>query len=77
MKITETFEWNHVNSKDNLDEIATTPEYWNKLWEEKFDILKAENILKKYGIPIKTEYGNYRPLVDVLVDIGKLIRMEE
>ena len=75
MKLTETYEWDHIHSKDDL-KIAATPEYMEVLYNEKIDILKAENILKKYGIPIKTEYGNYRPLVDVLVDIGKRIRLE-
>ena len=74
MKLTETYEWSHLYLKDDFNTIATTPEYWEVLWNEKIDILKAENILNKYGIPVKTEYGNYRPLVDVLVDILNKIK---
>ena len=74
MKITEIYEWNHEYSKDDL-KITITPEYMETLWNEKIDILKAEKILNKYGIQVKTEYGNYRPLVDVLIDIGRHIRL--
>lgn len=87
MKLTETWEWNHVHStesdisavsaiektQDKNDDdiiIGTTPEYFAKLAEDEVNVQKATDFLKKLGIRVKTEYGNYRPTYDVLRDIG-------
>ena len=88
MKLTETWEWNHVHSTESdisattaIDEkvqdkndddiiIGTTPEYFTKLAEDEINVQKATDFLKKLGIKVKTEYGNYRPTYDVLRDIG-------
>lgn len=50
--------------------ISTTPEYFTKLAEDEINVQKATDFLKKLGIKVKTEYGNYRPTYDVLRDIG-------
>ena len=50
--------------------IATTPEYFAKIAEDEINVEKATDFLKKLGIQVKTEYGNYRPTYDVLKDIG-------
>lgn len=50
--------------------IGTTPEYFAKLAEDEINVQKATDFLKKLGIRVKTEYGNYRPTYDVLRDIG-------
>lgn len=87
MKLTETYEWNHVHStesdinaisaiekvQDKNDEdiiIGTTPEYFTRIAEDEMNVEKATDFLKKLGIQVKTEYGNYRPTYDVLRDIG-------
>ena len=50
--------------------IGTTPEYFARLAEDEINVQKATDFLKKLGIQVKTEYGNYRPTYDVLKDIG-------
>ena len=71
MKVTETYKWNHVHStEDDICQIATTPEYFARIAEDEMNVQKATDFLEKLGIRVKTEYGNYRPLYDVLVDIG-------
>lgn len=69
LKLTETYEWNHVHST-GIDAIETTPEYFAKLAEDETNVQKATDFLEKLGIRVKTEYGNYRPIYDVLRDIG-------
>lgn len=82
MKLTETWEWNHVHStgieaiekvkKENNDDIiiGATPEYFERLAKDEVNVQKATDFLLKLGIRVKTEYGNYRPTYDVLKDIG-------
>lgn len=36
-------------------------------------IEKVVNFLEKFGIPVKTEEGNYRPTYDVLNDISEIM----
>lgn len=50
--------------------IETTPEYFARIAEDEMNVKKATDFLNKFGIQVKTEYGNYRPLYDVLADIG-------
>lgn len=56
--------------------IETTPEYFAKIEEDEMNVEKATNFLKKLGIQVKTEYGNYRPTYDVLRDIGDAMSRE-
>lgn len=58
-----------VEKHDDLT-IETTPEYFAKIAEDEMNVEKATDFLKKLGIQVKTEYGNYRPTYDVLRDIG-------
>ncbi len=82
MKLTETYEWNHVHSTDiaaiettqeenDSDIIGTTPEYFARMLADEENVQKASKALEKFGISVKTKYGNYRPLYDVLADIGE------
>ena len=82
MKITETYEWNYVHSTDiatiettqeenDVDIIETTPEYFAKMLANEENVQKVSETLEKFGISVKTKYGNYRPLYDVLSDIGE------
>lgn len=72
MKLTETYEWNHVHStEDNICPIATTPEYFVRMIANEENVQKTIKFLESHGIQVKTEYGNYRPTCDVLIDIGK------
>ena len=60
-------------TQDNNDDdvvLGTTPEYFAKLAEDEINVEKATDFLKKLGIRVKTEYGNYRPTYDVLRDIS-------
>lgn len=50
--------------------LETTSEYFAKLAEDEMNVQKATDFLEKLGVKVKTEYGNYRPLYDVLSDIG-------
>ena len=70
MKLTETYEWNHVHST-GVDTIETTPEFFARMAEDEANVQKATEFLGKLGIQVKTEYGNYRPTYDVLKDIGE------
>lgn len=58
-----------VEKYDDI-EIATTQEYFAKIAEDEMNVEKATDFLKKLGIQVKTEYGNYRTTYDVLRDIG-------
>lgn len=82
MKFTETCEWNHVHStditaieitqeKNDADIIEATPEYFARMLADEENVQKVSEALEKFGISVKTKYGNYRPLYDVLADIGE------
>lgn len=86
MKLTETYEWNHVHTnsddiaaiaktqdKNDDDIIGTTPEYFARVLADEENVEKAMFFLKKLGIEVKTKYGNYRPTYDVLKDIGEVM----
>lgn len=74
MKLTETYEWNHVHStEDDICPIATTPEYFARVLAYEENVQKAIEFLESHGIQVKTKYGYYRPTYDVLKDIGKYL----
>ena len=53
--------------------LGTTPEYFMQELVDAVNVNEATALLKKLGIQVKTEDGNYRPLYDVLADIGSVI----
>lgn len=61
-----------IDKNDDI-KIETTPEYFASLLIDEENIERATFFLKKIGIAVKTEYGNYRPTCDVLKDIGEAI----
>ena len=58
-------------NKNKSEAIETTPEYFASVLADETNVQKVADFLEKFGIRVKTEYGNYRPLYDVLVDIGE------
>lgn len=54
-----------------MNEIKTNLEYISEELAKQNNLQNAIELLEKFGIKVKTEYGYYRPLYDVLVDIGK------
>lgn len=58
-------------NKNKIETIEATPEYFARMLTDEENVQKVSEALKKLGISVKTEYGNYRPLYDVLADIGK------
>lgn len=70
MKLTETYEWNHVHSTDNL-ELSTTQMSFEGVAGLDVNTQNLVDYLESIGIKVKTEYGNYRPTLDVLKDISE------
>lgn len=71
MKLTETYEWNHVHTNsDDIGELSTHKSLAEVLAEES-DIKKVVDFLEKHGIKIRTDYGYYRYTYDILKDISK------
>lgn len=54
-----------------MNEIKTNLEYISEELAKQNNAQNAIELLERFGIQVKTEYGYYRSLYDVLVDIGK------
>lgn len=70
MKLTDTYEWNHVHSTDILS-LETTSDYLRQLQKDDLNIQTAENLLNALNIQVKTKYGNYLPTYNILKNIGE------
>ena len=71
MKLTETYEWNHVHTNpDDIGELSTHKSLAEVLAEES-GIKKVVDFLEKQGIKIRTDYGYYRNTYDILKDISE------
>ncbi len=74
-KLTDTYEHEHTSDIDINGTInknlSMSLEYISEELAKQNNVQNAIDLLEKFGIQVKTEYGYYRSLYDVLVDIGK------
>ena len=59
--------------QDDLDNCAIKPskDYFENELKRAANVQKTTEALENIGVQVKTEYGNYRSLYDVLADIGE------
>lgn len=71
-KLTDTYEYTNEDINATINEnLSMSLEYISEELAKQDNVQNAIDLLERFGIQVKTEYGYYRPLYDVLVDIGK------
>ena len=71
-KLTDAYEYTSEDINATINEnLSMSLNHISEELAKQNNVQNAIDLLERFGVKIKTEYGYYRPLYDVLVDIGK------
>lgn len=75
-KLMDTYKWNNEYTSEDInatinENLSMSLKHISEELAKQNNVQNAIDLLERFGVKIKTEYGYYRPLYDVLVDIGK------